>query len=245
MLTVFDWAVEVVEQYLNEVRPAFGRPNHPPMFLTERRTLIAVAHINERFAEIRCEADQRGEILAPWVYRRGGWSALTDEQRLRILRRLLEDRSIDLRDRVAGAVLLLYAQPLTRIARIRTSDIAMSSNGETTLRMARGRFTLPDPLASIALALRYQQLQRTGDEGWLLPGRDPETPVNVENLHRRLRRYDITSCPGRHGALLALAARLPAPILADRLGLNQSRAAQWVQAAGATYGDSVAIRRRS
>jgi hypothetical protein len=192
---------------------------------------------------------QRGEILTTrlqvaWDYRRGGWPALTDEQRLTILRRLLEDRSIDQRDRFAGAVLLLYAQPLTRIARIRTSDIAMNSNGETTLRVARGRFTLPEPLASLALALRYQQLQRTGDEGWLLPGRHPEAPVNAENLRRRLKRYDITSCAGRHGALLALAARLPAPILADRLGLNQSRAAQWVQAAGATYGDYVALRRQ-
>jgi hypothetical protein len=39
-----------------------------------------------------------------------------------------------------------------------------------------------------------------------------------------------------------LAARLPAPILADRVGLDQSRAAQWVRAAGATYGDYVAVR---
>lgn len=191
---------------------------------------------------------QRGEILTarlqvPWEYRSPGRPALTDEQRLRILRRLLDDSSIDLRDRFAGAILLLYAQPLTRIARIRTNDIATTGDGTITLTVGRGHFTLPDPLASIAFALRYEQLQRSGGKDWLLPGRHPETPVNVENLRRRLKRYDITSCPGRHGALLALAARLPAPILADRLGLDQSRAAQWVRAAGATYGDYVAIRR--
>ncbi len=47
---------------------------------------------------------------------------------------------------------------------------------------------------------------------------------------------------GRHAALLALAARLPAPILAERLGSDQPRAAGWVGMAGATYADYVAAR---
>ena len=189
---------------------------------------------------------QRGEILSarlvvPWDYRTTGGPALPDEQRLAILRRLLEDRSIDLRDRFAGAVLLLYAQPLTRIARTRTSDVAMTSDCAITLTIGRGRLILPESLGSIALALRYQQLQRTNREGWLLPGRHPGTPVSADNLRVRLKRYDITSRPGRHGALLALAARLPAPILADRLGIHRSRAARWVQAAGATYAPYVQL----
>ena len=56
VLTVFDWAVEVVEQYLAEVRPAFGCPEHPAVFVTERGTRISLAYVNERFAEIRDEA---------------------------------------------------------------------------------------------------------------------------------------------------------------------------------------------
>jgi integrase/recombinase XerC len=82
VLTVFDWAVEVVEQYVSEVRPAFGRPRHPAMFLTERRTRIAVAYINERFAEIRREAGLE-EMLTPHCLRHSyvthlselGWAA--------------------------------------------------------------------------------------------------------------------------------------------------------------------------
>lgn len=49
----------------------------------------------------------------------------------------------------------------------------------------------------------------------------------------------------RHGALLALASRLPAPILAERLGFHPARAANWVRAAGATYVDYVALRARA
>lgn len=56
VLTVFDWAPGVVEQYLTEIRPAFGRPDHPAVFLTERGTRISVQYVSERFAEIRAEA---------------------------------------------------------------------------------------------------------------------------------------------------------------------------------------------
>jgi len=45
VLTVFAWAVEVVEQYVAEIRPCFGAPRHPAMFLTERRTRIALADL--------------------------------------------------------------------------------------------------------------------------------------------------------------------------------------------------------
>ncbi len=82
VLTVFDWAVDVVEQYLAEVRPCFGRPEHPAMFLTERGTRIAVSYINERFAEIRAEAGL-DQLLTPHCLRHGyvthlaelGWAA--------------------------------------------------------------------------------------------------------------------------------------------------------------------------
>jgi site-specific recombinase XerD len=68
VLTVFDWAVEVIEQYLSEVRPCFGCPQHPAMFLTERGTRIAPVYINERFAEIRAEAGL-DELLTPHCLR--------------------------------------------------------------------------------------------------------------------------------------------------------------------------------
>jgi integrase/recombinase XerC len=82
VLTVFDWAVEVIEQYVSEVRPSFGCPEHPAVFLTERGTRIAVGYINERFAEIRDEAGLP-EQLTPHCLRHSyvthlaeqGWAA--------------------------------------------------------------------------------------------------------------------------------------------------------------------------
>ena len=75
-----------------------------------------------------------------------------------------------------------------------------------------------------------------------LPGRKRGTHITAEHLRKRLAPHGITSRPGRHGALLALAGRLPAPILAERLGIHQARAAQWASAAGATYAPYVRLR---
>ena len=84
---------------------------------------------------------------------------------------------------------------------------------------------------------------RTGTEGWLLPGAKAGTHISADTLRGRLKRYGIgPSRAGRHAALLALAARLPAPILAERIGIHQARAAQWVRLAGSTYVDYVADR---
>jgi integrase/recombinase XerC len=82
VLTVFDWAVAVVEQYLAEVRPAFGCRAHPAVFVTERGTRLSLAYVNERFAEIRADAGL-DRMLTPHCLRHSyvthlaelGWAA--------------------------------------------------------------------------------------------------------------------------------------------------------------------------
>lgn len=46
-------------------------------------------------------------------------------------------------------------------------------------------------------------------------------------MRRRLRRHGITARPSRAAALLHLAQTLPPAILADLLGISESRAADW------------------
>jgi hypothetical protein len=62
--------------------------------------------------------------------------ALADEQRFAILRRLLHDEDLDLRYRFTGSVLLLYGQPITRIAVLATTDIDITRGGAITLDSA-------------------------------------------------------------------------------------------------------------
>jgi hypothetical protein len=188
-------------------------------------------------------ANVTGALHVDWDDRLPTRPAINDEHRFAILRRLLHDPELDPRDRFAGSVLLLYGKPTTRIAALRTTDIHTTPAGEITLRLGRGEIPLPEPLAQIAQALRDQQLRRTGTDEWLLPGRHAGQHITADRLQQRLKRYGIERTrEGRHAALLALAARLPAPILAERIGIHQSRAAAWVRMAGATYADYVALR---
>jgi len=167
---------------------------------------------------------------------------LSDEQRMAILRRLLHEPGIQPRDRLAGCLLLLYAQPLTRTVELTTESISRRDDGEVAVVLARGPVLLPEPLATIARQLREQRIAQLGGDGWLFAGRKAGHHLPGETLRARLKPYGLSSCSGRQSALLALGARLPAPILAERIGLHPARAANWVRAAGASYAEYVALR---
>jgi hypothetical protein len=202
---------------------------------------------------------RRVRLFLAWAARTGGapplhvaWSErgpspgpLDEERRLAALRRLLHGEDADPRDRLAGCLLLLFGQPLTRTAALRADDVCIDAEGRPTLRIGRGALALPEPLAGVAVELRRRSLARGGDGAWPMPGRKAGTHLSAARLLARLRHYDISARAARHGALLELAARLPAPILAERFGLHPHRAAQWVRVAGDTYADYVALRARS
>jgi hypothetical protein len=134
---------------------------------------------------------ERASVIGPldvaWDDRLPARPALDDDRRFAILRRLLHDREIDLRDRFAGGVLLLYGKPITQIAALRTTAINVDAGGQVTLQLGRGETPLPEPLGAIALALRYRQHEPTGAEGWLLPGRHAGTHITAETLRGRVK----------------------------------------------------------
>jgi site-specific recombinase XerD len=53
VLAVFDWAVEALQQYVEEVRPAFGFTEHSALWVTERGSRLSARAVDERFATYR------------------------------------------------------------------------------------------------------------------------------------------------------------------------------------------------
>lgn len=182
---------------------------------------------------------RRGGLLpgldAPRAEPRRHTDPLDADQRLRLVGTLLADDTLDLRDRVAGCLLLIFAQPITRLARLTVDDVDDDAR-PIRLRLGPEPLELPEPLGTLVAELKQRRpgLATTGadDRGrWLFPGLRLDAPLHPEHMRRRLRRHGITARPGRAAALLHLAQTLPPAILADLLGISETRAADWARAA--------------
>ncbi len=116
------------------------------------------------------------------------------------------------------------------------------------LTAGRHPILLPPRLATILTRLAAQpppQLMISHDPAaprWLFPGRIPGQPLHARSLTARLSRHGISARPARNGALIALAADLPAAIMADLLGMHVSTAVRWVTYARRDWAAYLAIR---
>jgi integrase/recombinase XerC len=52
----FQWAIEGLQYYCENIRPQFRPGNHPALFISERRTFLGLRWIDERFVELRTGA---------------------------------------------------------------------------------------------------------------------------------------------------------------------------------------------
>jgi hypothetical protein len=169
--------------------------------------------------------------------------ALTADERWQLLRRLLHDDGLEHADRLMGAIILTYAVPLTKILLLRIDDIRIADNNtgtEVYLKLGKTEIHLPPPLDQLVIHhLRHGHLPRTGTAtatgGWLFPGTKAGQPLSHARAVVRLRNLGLPPGPGRARALLHLAARVEAPLLAQALGITASTAVRWSELAGRTY----------
>jgi hypothetical protein len=157
-----------------------------------------------------------------------------EDARWQLLRRCLDDTTMPLDVRAAGTLLLLYGQFTTRLARMTAGHLHHDGH-DTYLQIGTTPVLLPPKAAAVicaqrdAIPARANYQQPAGDARPLFPGRLPGQPVRSEVLARRLRQHGIAPRQSRNAALAAWAAELPAPILADILGLNVGTAEAWAQ----------------
>ncbi|MEU9056954.1 site-specific integrase [Streptomyces sp. NPDC048384] len=181
------------------------------------------------------------DLTCPAVAWPGPTTALDSERRWALARRLLHDDTIPSAHRVAGLLLLLYAQRPAAICRLTTAHV-LHDDARTRIRCGSKPITLPEPVASLVRDLAATQHRgrvkdtTTGpDTPWLFPGIRPGTLLDFAGLDERLKKIGLRPRSDRSTALFALAAELPAAILAPLLGISTDTATTWQQIASGDW----------
>jgi hypothetical protein len=181
---------------------------------------------------IRWATKQRlTDLVFPTKRWQGPTSALDDQARWEAARRLLHDTTLNTRDRVAGLLVVLYAQKTAAISRM-TTDCLETTDGTVRVRFGTAPITVPGPLADLVLELMtdhhgHATTAAEGPSPWLFPGGQPGRPVSAGHLQQRLKAFGVHPRQTRNTALFQLAAELPAALLARLLGIDISAAAAW------------------
>jgi hypothetical protein len=161
-----------------------------------------------------------------------GPAQLLDHQhRWDTARRLLHDGTLKPEDRLAGLLVLLYAQGATAISQMTTGQIQAGDDG-VRLRLGRVPIHLPEPVAALArtvLANRkgHATIGARQPSPWLFPGGQPGRPISTARLTSRLNDLGIRPSQDRSTALFQLAAEIPAAILARTLAISTDAAVTW------------------
>lgn len=182
------------------------------------------------FLTFRARTGLGQDDLTPVIALRGQPAlTLSDEDRWTHIQLLLHDDTIRLYSRIAGLFVLLYAQPLSRVCRMRADQIS-TTEGFVTATFDTFPIELPDPLDQLVrthLTRRGQASYVSGTDTWLFPGGIPGKHLATENVRSQLVQRGIQPLAARNAAMFQLAATMPTPILAEILGLAPNTATRW------------------
>ncbi|MEU9046578.1 MULTISPECIES: hypothetical protein [unclassified Kitasatospora] len=152
---------------------------------------------------------------------------------------ILNDDKLPTTDRVAGLLLILYAQKISTISQLTVDDVDIT--GDTVaITFGTSPVTLPSPLAALVRELvatrRGKAEIGTPDNiPWLFPGGRPGRPLSDSQIGMGLHRIGIRPQQDRSTALFTLAVELPAAILARMLGIHIQVAVQWQKASAGDW----------
>lgn len=162
---------------------------------------------------------------------------LPQEQRLAWLRELLTGTSESLPCRVAGILLLLYAQPLVRVAALRVDAVNINeTTGTIAISFGKHPVPVPQPFAELLNEhLRNRPNLRTASvtkSPWLFPGTRAGHHLHPNTIMDRLRSLGLEPLGARNTALDDHLSVTPPPLVADALGYSYQVAFLHADAAG-------------
>jgi len=169
--------------------------------------------------------------------------SLSQDQRVAWIHELLTGSSESLPYRVAGLLLLLYAQPLVKVVTLVTRVI---DDGDTGMSIKLGQHPtdVPEPFASLLREhLHSRPNLQTGagpDSPWLFPSTLAGRHLHPNTVMNRLRDLGVNLLGARNRAIGELVLDCPPSLVAKALGystqvafLHADKAAEpWARYAG-------------
>lgn len=186
-------------------------------------------------------------IAIPWRGTTMPEVTVTDADRWDQINTLLHDDAIALHARIGGLFTLLFAQPLETVVAMRVDQITLTDDGTVLVTFDTVPVEMPPGLDDLI----RRHLDRPGspsiasaDHGWLFPGRHPGRHLVRETFRGHLARLGVQPGRGRHAAMFALAGQVPAPVLAELIGIADTTAVRWAALAARDWSTYIAQRGR-
>lgn len=136
---------------------------------------------------------------------------------------LLDDGSGDPRARIAACLVLLFAQPVSRVVRLTTDDV-LRHDTDVLLRLGDPPSSVPEPVATLLLdyitALPDRTAAVNAESRWLFPGRRANQPIYPASLRDGLRGPGVPLQRARTSSIRHLVLQAPAPVIAKAPGYH-------------------------
>ncbi|MFF2789782.1 XRE family transcriptional regulator [Streptomyces sp. NPDC058049] len=149
------------------------------------------------------------------------------------LRRCMTETTLPLEVRVTGALVRLYALPVSRIAALTADDFTKDETG-AYLTLGSGAVLLPPRLAALVQDLIAQPHRPAAvapspahDPGYLFPGKVPGRPRSSNALRAQLGRHGLLTLAARNSAMITMITDMPPQVVSDLLGFSPVTTTQW------------------
>lgn len=167
-------------------------------------------------------------------------------ERITAIRTILTEDKLSPALRIAAGLVLLYGQPLNRIASLTTDRIRISG-ASVELCFTSEWLPVTEPFASL---LRTWTANRTNlrtaahnaNSRWLFPSTAPGQHLPAALISERLKTHGIPAQLGRTAAWRHMVRDAPPSVLAELLGLSPATAMRHADLAGANFTRYAALR---
>ena len=171
---------------------------------------------------------------------------LGEQEHHQQLKRCLNDGQLPLEARIAGALIGLYAVPVTRLVELTTDRFDRDSSG-AYLTVDRNPVLLPPKLGHLieeqisrAVSVSALRQPNADDPRFLFPGLPRTRPLSAGHLQTLMRQHDLAVIAARNTAMIEAVADLPPIVISDLFGISPTTAYAWARYAQDGWADYLA-----